>query len=51
MTDMYETRHDPEFYAAMQEAALDAWKIDCVWWIDRVMEQGITEIKEERNGR
>ena len=50
MTDMYETRHDAEFYAAMQEAALDELGFDWEWYVDRVMEIGIRELKEGRYG-
>ena len=46
MTDPYETRHDPEYYAAMQKAALDAVGLDWVWYVDRVMEIGINEMEE-----
>ena len=45
MTDPYETCHDPEFYASMQEAALDAQGLDWVWSVDRVMEIGIREMR------
>jgi len=50
MSDEYETRHDLEYWAAMQEAALDAQGLDDVWYVDRVMEIGINEIKEGRDG-
>ena len=50
MNDMYDNRHDPEYYADMQEAALDAQGLDDVWYVDRVMEIGINELKEGRDG-
>ena len=48
MSDEYETRHDPEYWAAMQEAALDAKGLDWMWYVDRVMEIGIKELKGGR---
>ena len=47
MSDEYETRHDPEFYASMQEAALDAVGLDWVWYVDRVLERGIAELESK----
>ena len=47
MSDEYETRHDPEYYADMQEAALDAQGLDWAWYVDRVMAIGIAEMENE----
>ena len=47
MNDPYETRHGPEYWQAQQEAALDVLGLDWIWWIDRVMQQGIKEEKDE----
>jgi len=35
----------------MQEAALDALGLTWEWWIDRVMQQGIAEIKEKKDAK
>jgi len=47
MPDPYETRRPIEYWADIQEAALDVLGFDWDWWIDRVMEQGIAERKTE----
>ena len=47
VVDPYETRHGPKYYAAEQEAALDALGFDWTWWLDRVMEQAIEEMEDE----
>ena len=47
MTDMYETRHDWDYWQAQQEAALDALGFTWSWWLDRVMERGIAEMADE----
>jgi len=48
MSDPYETRHGPEYYADQQEAALDALGFTWTWWLDTLMRRGIAEMEEER---
>ena len=48
MPDPYETRRPWAEWDAMRDAIFDDLGFTWIWWIDRVMEQGIAEIKEER---
>ena len=50
MTDPYETRHDWDYWAAQQEAALDALGFDWQWCLIARLKGRIVEIKEERDG-
>ena len=51
MNDPYETQRPWEEWDAQQEAALDALGLTWEWWIDRVMQQGIAEIKEKKDAK
>ena len=45
MNDPYETRRTWEEWDAMRDALLDERGFDWIWWIDRVMQQGIAEMR------
>jgi len=47
MTEPYETKRTWSEWAAQQEEALDEWGFDWPWWVDRVMQQDIAEIRKE----
>ncbi|MFH2034064.1 MAG: hypothetical protein ABIJ26_05105 [Candidatus Margulisiibacteriota bacterium] len=49
MVDPYETQRPWEEWDAQQEAALDDLGFTDEWWIDRVMQQGIAEMEEEKD--